>query len=753
MIKRNFLTRVLAVLAVAGFTACGGADKAENKTEEDVLQYVDPFIGTGFHGHTFPGAVVPFGMVQLSPDTHIMGWDASSGYHYDDSLIYGFSHTHLSGTGIGDMGDVLVLPYTGEIKEKMTSAFDKKTESATPGYYQVTLGDYGVKAELTATTRAGVHRYSYPKGENRRVMFDVSHVLQPNWGHKNSKNTFEIVDDQTIRGLRKSKGWASEHYVYFYAKFEEPFIVLKTKLDGKDYEEDKGEGEAVTLYLDFGKSDKPVVAKVAISPVSEAGAERNLTAEVKDFDFDRVRKEAVRTWDSALSKMRIKTSDTEAKKSFYTALYHSMMAPMVYGDVDGQYRGMDLKVHQTDKFTNYTVFSLWDTFRALHPLMTIIEPERSAEWTESLMLKYEEGGMLPKWPLAGNYTGTMVGYPAISVIADNMAKGLVKLDSKKVLEASLTSAEYNPEKISHLADRMVARVMPRHNYFINKIGYSPADSIGGSVSYGLEHAYYDWCVARICEIVGDKEGQARFDKRAKGYKNYYDPSVGFMRGKNADGSWKTPFSPNYSDHSNGDYIEGNAWQWSWFVPHDVEGYIELMGGPEKFTAKLDELFTTTAKVEGEHASGDITGLIGQYAHGNEPSHHIPYMYNYAGKAWKAQERVDQILKEMYKPTPAGIRGNEDCGQMSAWYVLSSAGFYQVSPGDPTYALGRPLFDEVTFRIKGGEFKVTAENNSSDNKYVQSVTLDGKTLDKPFFKHSDIKAGSELHFVMGPAPKK
>ncbi len=717
----------------------------------DPIDYVDPFIGTGEHGHTFPGAAMPFGMVQLSPDTHLDGWDASSGYHNDDPQIYGFSHTHLSGTGIGDMGDILLLPFTGAPSDTMQATFSKASETATPGHYQVTFDNYQVKAELTATTRVGVHRYTYGEDQDQHLMIDLGHILQSNWGHKSVEGTLEVVDSQTIRGYRKSSGWAYDHPVYFYLTCSRPFEI-SSMLNGNqavDLVNQQVEGSHLKAFLGFGKSAEALVVKVGLSPVSMEGAQKNMETEMPNWDFDAIKDAAQAEWRKRLSVIEITSSDEAVLKNFYTALYHSLFAPMCYQDVDGKYRGMDKRIHQAAPGkTNYTVFSLWDTFRAWHPLMTIVEPAQCEQWVAALLEKYREGGVLPKWPLLANYTGTMVGYPAVSVIADAMVKDLGGFDPALALEAATFSSEYHPEVTARLPEPRAMEVMPKQLKFVANADYIPADSCIASVSYGVECAYYDWCVSKIAEIAGNDSVKEVYQQRAQHYRNYFDPAVGFMRGKMADGSWKTPFSPRYSDHQDGDYVEGNAWQWSWFVPHDVDGLMELMGGKKAFSAKLDSLFIANSEVEGEHASADISGLIGQYAHGNEPSHHIPYLYLYAGDAHKAQNRLDEILYTLYSPTPEGISGNEDCGQMSAWYVLNAMGFYQPCPGDPTYAIGRPVVESATIRLGNGKtFRITTQNNSPKHKYVQQASLNGKVLESLFFTHQQLMAGGELVIEM------
>ncbi|SIR40565.1 GH92 family glycosyl hydrolase [Maribacter ulvicola] len=749
---------ILPFLGLA-FVCCEQPMPKQTTAKVNVLDHVDPFIGTGFHGHTFPGPVMPHGMVQLSPDTKLNGWDASSGYHYADSTIYGFSHTHLSGTGIGDMGDVLLLPFTGGITEqKPVAMFSKSNEHAKVGSYKVAFNNFDVEAELTATTRAGLHRYTFGAAKEKRVLLDVGHLLQESWGHGNVVNKLEIIDNRTIRGLKYTKGWADKHKVYFYAEFSSPFTIDKMIVDGSENSQDlkNYEGKDIFTYLSFAelKDDSALLIKVGISPIDINGAEKNLKAEVPHWNFDKVKKDNQEAWKKELERILITTSNKDRLTIFYTAMYHTMIAPMIYQDVDGRYRGMDKQIHTVEEGeTNYTVYSLWDTFRALHPLMTIINEEKSIDWANNLLLKYEQGGLLPKWPLSANYTGTMIGYPATANLADILSKYPESIDKKKALQASLASAAYNPDIIKLGDEPRKHRLMPLHNKYINEGVHIPADKITKSISYGLENAYYDWCIMQLAKMSENDSIAAVFKDRSKNYARYFNEETGFMRGKNADGSWVTPFSPRYSEHEHSDYVEGNAWQWSWFVPHDVEGFVNLYGSKENFATKLDSLFTVSSEMEGEHISGDITGLIGQYAHGNEPSHHIAYLYNYIGQGWKTQEIVDKILNDFYTTQPDGIIGNEDCGQMSAWYILSSLGFYQVAPGNPTYTIGRPLFDDVSINLDNGKvFKIKIENNSNQNTYVQQIKLNGELLDTPFFQHDDIMNGGELMITMGTKPK-
>lgn len=746
--KTKLFLLSVAVMGLA--TSC--QQKPESQPLADEVQYVDPFIGTGFHGHTFPGATRPYAMVQLSPDTHIMGWDASSGYHYDDHQIYGFSHTHLSGTGIGDLGDILLLPFSGGDSIKPVATFKKETEKATPGYYAVRLDNLGVNVELTSTDRVGFHRYTFDNPKDRRVMLDLGHVLQPNWGHKLVSNDYQLVNDSTVEGTYKTQGWAYFHSVSYRVTFSEPMTKIYQYIDGKM----RSDSLFLKLHSDkdlkfhyrFKESDKPLLVKVALSPVDVEGAEKNMETELPGWDFDQVRAESADIWNKALNKIQIETNDPVIRKNFYTALYHTMIAPFAYQDVDGRYLGMDKKVHTAAAgYTNYTAFSLWDTFRALHPLMTIINPSLASDMGNALVQGYMEGTILPKWPLASSYTGCMVGYPAVSVLADLVAKDLAKGDLNLWAEAGARSSVYRADLAEKFKGTRELDLITRHVYYKDKFGFVPADSIPESVSWGLEMAYYDWCIAQIAAKAGNDTLAKAYQEKASYYKRYLDPETKLMRGVMADGSFRTPFNPRYSSHMKSDYTEGNAFQWSFFVPHDMDNFIAEIGGKKELETRLDTLFTTSSQIDGAEASGDITGLIGQYAHGNEPSHHMAYLYNWTDAPWKGAERLDFIMRNFYTNQPDGIIGNEDCGQMSAWYVLSALGFYQVCPGIPVYAIGRPMVDKATIPVAGGNFEIIVKNNSPENKYVKEAKLNGKVLDTLFFPHADLVKGGTLEIEM------
>ena len=718
----------------------------------DEIKYVDPFIGTGFHGHTFPGATRPFAMVQVSPDTHIMGWDASSGYHYDDREIYGFSHTHLSGTGIGDLGDVALLPFSGGDSIKPVGLFNKDTEKATPGYYAVRLDNFGVNVELTSTDKVGFHKYTYDNPKDRRVMLDLGHILQPNWGLKLVDNSYLFVNDSTVVGTVRTQGWAHFHAVSYRITFSEPIETIYQYVGGKLRQDSLflriNTAEDLKFHYKFPEKAEPLYVKVALSMVDTDGAEKNLMAELPGWDFEATRIKSAEIWNDALNAIEIQSADPTVMVNFYTALYHTMIAPFAYQDVDGRYLGMDKKVHKAEPgYVNYSVFSLWDTFRALHPLMTIINPDLAADWGKVLVQGYKEGGILPKWPLASSYTGCMVGYPAVSVLADLVSKDLADGDLKTWAEAGARSSVYREDLAEKFKGTRELDLITLHPYFKEKYGFVPADSVPESVSWGLEMAYEDWCISQIAAKAGLDSLAKAYAAKGEYYKRYLDPETKMMRPVMGDGSFRTPFNPRYSAHMRSDYTEGNAFQWSFFAPHDMDNFIATIGGKKELETRLDTLFTTSSQVDGEHASGDITGLIGQYAHGNEPSHHMAYLYNWTDSPWKGQERLDYIMREFYTNKPDGIIGNEDCGQMSAWYVMSALGFYQVAPGIPVYTLGRPMVDRALVHVKGGIFEILVKNNSPENKYIKEVTLNGKALETPFFSHADIVKGGKLVFEM------
>jgi predicted alpha-1,2-mannosidase len=712
-------------------------------TKMDYTTFVNPFIGTGGHGHTYPGATLPHGMVQLSPDTRTIGWDACAGYHYDDTTLIGFSHTHLSGTGIGDLGDILFLPFTNELQkvapngedkfEVYGSSFSHKNEKALPGYYSVHLESYNVDVELTTTMRSGFHRYTYPKNEKAGLYVDLTRTI-----HDRRLNASEltIVSDTEIQGMKHVSGWAPDRYIYFYAQFSEPFTA---KVD---------DNKKAVLF--FNEAGKQVLIKVGLSLVDYDGAKQNLFLEASGWNFNDIKEKANDIWNKELSKVKIQTKDEKHKRIFYTALYHTALQPIIISDVDGRYRTMENRIEQDENYTNYSIFSLWDTFRALHPLNTIISPNKNQAMIRSLIRKYDECGILPMWELHSNETGCMIGYHAVSVIVDSYLKDQTDFDIEKAFIACKKSSAYDTTNISPAIDRHILRynLMPYGKYYKNTLGYIPAEIENQSVARGLEYAYNDWLIAQFAKELGCQEDYTLFTNLSENYKHYYDPSTRFMRGKHSDGSWRTPFDPRHSDHNNDDYCEGNAWQWLWFVNHDVGGLVQLMGGEENFITKLDSLFSISSDLHGERISADITGLIGQYAHGNEPSHQTIHLYNQVGKPEKTQELVDQVLQTLYFDDPNGLSGNEDCGQMSAWYVLNSMGFYSYCPGVPYYSIGRPLFDEVSIQLENGNvFTVKATNNAPDKKYIESVKLNGKVLNNLFFSHKALMEGGVLEIKM------
>ncbi len=759
------MKNITSVLMGAGLFLCSAwlmsGCSSRPTSQQDYASYVNPFIGTGGHGHTYPGVVVPNGMIQPSPDTRIDGWDACSGYYYADSTINGFSHTHVSGTGCCDYGDVLLMPTVGRQeyhplgKESQrlayASAFSHEREQAEPGYYSVFLDRYGVQAELTSTQRAAIHRYTFPATDEAGFILDLDYSLQR---QKNEDMCIEVLSDTEIRGSKKTVYWAFDQYIHFYAKFSKPFTYTLVTDSVK-----MGEGSALQptakVLLNFStKKGEQVLVKVGVSAVDKDGAQRNVETEIPAWDFDAVRAAARQSWNEYLSKIDIETEDADQRTMFYTALYHTGMQPNLFTDADGRYLGMDLKVHQNQ--TNeplYTIFSLWDTFRAYHPLMTIIQPEMNQAFIRSLLQKQREGGIFPMWELAGNYTGTMIGYHAASLIADAYTKGYRDFDVEEAYRACLRAAEYDTTGI-HCPALVLPHLMPQAKYWKNKIGYVPCDKDNEAVAKALEYAYDDWCISVLAKALGDTVNQQKYEAFAKGYQKYFDPTTRFMRGVDSKGNWREPFNPRSSNHRNDDYCEGTAWQWTWFVPHDVEGLVALMGGEEAFISKLDSLFTAESALEGELVSADISGLIGQYAHGNEPSHHITHFYNYVGQPWRTQELVDEVLHTLYANNPDGLSGNEDCGQMSAWYILNAMGFYQVCPGKPVYSIGRPLFHNSAIHLDNGKvFTIVVHNNSRVNKYVQKIALNGKELNAPFFTHNDIMQGGTLEITMGSEPLK
>lgn len=706
---------------------------------KDFTQFVDPFIGTGGHGHTYPGAQTPFGMVQLSPDTrNDDSWDGCSGYHYSDSSIIGFSHTHLSGTGVSDYGDVLLMPITGKVNLNSgtsedpdagyRSRFSHKKELSEPGYYSVYLMDYHVKAELTASDRVGYHRYTFTNKGEVSLLLDLIHrdpVIDAE---------IQVVGKNQIVGKRRSKCWAGDQQLFFAIEFSKPFktpTLYNNRLEVTSSDHAKGKLLQSVVSFKVEKAEELEV-KVAISTVSIEGAIKNLDQESKNIDFDQARKLAKECWNSKLGKIEVEGGSLQDKRNFYTALYHSLLTPNISQDIDGYYRGMDGVVHQAEDFTNYSVFSLWDTFRALHPLLTILEPAKSTDFVKCLVQKSKQFGEFPMWELASNDTRCMIGYHAVSLIADAHAKGISDFD--------LAEAFVEMKKTALLDKRGLKAY--------RTLGFVPSNKSSQAVSKTLEYAYNDWCIAQIAKTLKKEDDYHYFMSRASNYQNVYDPSVGFMRGKNDDHTWVKDFDPTAVGYN---YTEGNSFQYSLFVPHDIAGITNQLGGKKELENWLDRLFTTKM----EHELGDdtdVSGLIGQYAHGNEPSHHMAYLYNYADKPWKTQAMVRQIMKTQYKDKPDGLCGNEDCGQMSAWYVLSAMGFYSDCPGSSNYSLGSPLFNKVILHMDNEkEFVIIANNNSEDNKYIQSINLNGVVSNSYLLPHSEIAGGGELLLEMGKEP--
>lgn len=716
-------------------------------TTENLTSLVDPKIGSGGHGHVFVGANVPFGMVQLGPTSIPQEWDWTSGYHDSDSTVIGFSHTHLSGTGIGDLFDITVMPVTGDSLtfargqeddpgSGLWSYADRTREICRPGYYSVPLLRYGIKAELTATERVGMHRYTFPASDNAGIVFDLK-----NGGcwDRLTDAAIEYVDSTAIRGYRYSTGWADDQKIYFYAEFSKPFKDLY--IHSENY---------VPQYAkaDFDTEEgEEILLKVALSPVSMEGAYSNMQAELPGWDFDAAVTRAEEAWNRELSAIRISIADKDAEKIFYTAMYHTMTAPAVFCDADGKYRGADGKIYENHAYSTYTIFSLWDTYRAAMPLYSIFQPERYTDFVNTMLAIYREQGKLPVWHLHGCETDCMVGNPGIPPVADAMVKGFPDIDYEYAFEAMKHSA-LRPD---------------RGQDYRMEYGYIPCDLMNESVAYDLEYAIADRAIANAADVLSDcNYGESKeyyenehryFLDRSKSYRHLFDSTLGFIRGKDSKGRFRKEYSPFTSTHRADDYCEGNGWQYTWLVPHDVEGLIECFGGKEAFLDKLDSLFTVSSVLEG-NASPDISGLIGQYAHGNEPSHHILYLYAMAGEPCKTADKVREVLETLYSTDAQGLSGNEDVGQMSAWYIMSALGFYQVEPGSDRYWFGSPLIDSAdiyTGRRKDGSetrFKVIVKDNSPENKYIQSITLNGQPYRKGYIRHSDLAAGGCLEIQMG-----
>lgn len=748
---------IAALLALSLATPSLGQSASDN---------VDPFIGTGGEGHTFPGAVAPFGMVQLSPDTdtsHVIrdSYKWAAGYRYTDPTIQGFSHTHFSGAGHSDLGDFLVMPAVGEAValepgdpakpgSGYRSRFDHKDEVAKPGYYAVTLSDPGVRAEMTAGTRIGVHRYAFPAGKAAHLVIDLRSSLY-NYPGKILWSSLRLAPDGTLSGARETRGWAPGRKLYFAMRFSAPlrdhaFVSTEKDVPYKGFQGPgrgsealaEKSGRGLVARLDFGALTAPLEVKVAISSVDEAGAVANLDSEPGDFDAVCAKTRAA--WDKALGMLAI-DAPAPMKTSVATALYHTLLAPSVAGDADGRYRGPDDQVHQAKDFTFRSTFSLWDTFRAEHPLLTLVQPEKTnSDIVRSLLAsrRYSPDGILPVWQFQGRETWTMIGYHAVPVIADAYLKGVGGFDAREALEAMVASASYAP--YGGLGDYM-------------KLGYVAIDREPEAASKTVEYAYDDWTIARMARAMGRKDIADTFDKRAANWRNSFDAKTGFVRARKSDGAFRVPFDPTAINYGS-DYTEGNAWQYSWFVPQDQAGLVQAMGGDKASVAKLDAMFDyDNSKLDYSHAE-DIAGLIGQYIHGNEPSHHVAYLYNYAGAPWRTQARLTQIVASQYKPTPDGLSGNDDLGQMSAWLVFTALGFYPVTPGSLEYVIGRPFVNRAALALPGGKtFTIIAEGLDDAHPYVGSVSLNGRPLARGFIRHGEIMAGGELRFVMQAGPNK
>ena len=736
----------LLVLSATLLTNCKSNSEKKSAKYDDLVQFVNPFIGTGGHGHTYPGATVPFGMIQVSPDNGFSSWDWCSGYHYSDSIVAGFSHLHLSGTGIGDLADILFMPINKKIEltTKTTSrdllayksTYSHKNETSKPGYYQVYLNDSKINVELTASQRTAFHKYTFTDKNIQSVIIDLGFAI--NWD-KATKTEITIENETTISGYRYSTGWAKNQKVFFVAQFSKPISKWGLVADEKNIAGIKASGEKTIAQLFFdNKNSKELFSKVAISSVSVANAKENL--DKSDFNFEKVKATAGKTWNTALNPIEVETPVDSLKTIFYTALYHAQLAPVTYSDKNGQFRREDDQIITAKNYTAYSTLSLWDTFRAENPLLTLLAPNKVSDLINSMLAYYETKKILPVWTLYANETNTMTGYHAIPVIMNAYKNGIKGFDVEKAYEAMKTTMMQNERGLD----------------LYKKYGFIPYNLLDESVTITLEYAYDDWCVAQMAKALGKNEDYQFFLNRSKAYQYLFDSKTGFMRGKSADGkSWNEPFDPKHSNHrEHTDYTEGNAWQHSWFVPHNVDEFISLHGGNEKFSKRLEQLFTESSEITGNNVSADISGLIGQYAHGNEPSHHIAYMFNHANQPWRTQYWVRHILDTQYNTTPNGLSGNEDCGQMSAWYIFSSMGLYPMNPASGEYEIGSPIFEKTTIKLpKGKTFTIEAENVSNKNFYIQSATLNGVPFNQTTITHQQLLEGGTLHFVMGSEPNK
>ncbi|KRD06529.1 sugar hydrolase [Flavobacterium sp. Root901] len=755
------------------FTANTNAQKKENNLK-NLVQYVDPMIGTAKMGHTYPGATVPFGSVQLSPETDTIAYSLNgkyngevykycAGYQYEDKTIVGFSHTHFSGTGHSDLGDFLIMPTTGKLQlnpgvaskplSGYRSAFSHSTEKAEPAYYSVLLEDHNIKAELTATTRVGMHQYTFPKSDEAHIILDLTSGIY-NYDKKNVWTFVRVENDTLITGYRQTNGWARTRTVYFAMSFSKPIKSYGQAAQEKSvyrgfwgrFDQTKNfpemAGQNLKLFFDFDTNEgEKIKIKMALSPVSSAGALENMKKEIPDWDFERVKKQSQEIWNKELSKIQVETIQKEDLINFYTAMYHAFLGPTEYMDLDGNYKGLDMNVHKASNFTNYTSYSLWDTYRALHPLFNIVQPKRNSDMINSMLAHSDQSvhKMLPIWSHYANENWCMIGYHSVSVIADAIVKGNINFDAEKALQACVNTA-----KVAYF-DGL--------EYYMKK-GYVPEDKNGSSVSKTLEYAYDDWAIAQAAKKLGKTEIYNEFIERSKNYKNVYDDKTGFMRPKLNDGTFKKEFDP-LDTHGQG-FIEGNSWNYSLYVPQYPAEMIKMMGGNEKFKIRLDSLFNMHLPDKYFENTEDITrdGIIGNYVHGNEPSHHVVYLYNWTDSPWKSQDKIRMILKKMYRNGADGLGGNDDFGQMSAWYIFSSLGFYPVAPGSDEYALGSPLVKKAIFNLENGKtFEVETVNQSDKNVFVSKVLLNGKPLDRQFLKHADIINGGKITFYMSAKPNK
>lgn len=734
MYKQLFISFICILRLLSGMTV-----NAQHFTE-----YVDPLIGSGGHGHVFVGANVPFGAVQVGPSNFYKGWDWCSGYNYGDSVIIGFPQLHLSGTGIGDLGDILIMPYMGDIKldkgietrqySGYSSRYSHKNEKVSPGYYAVKLDDYGVEVELTASERVGYHRYKFPQGENARIIIDLKEGIND----KSTDTYIELTDQYTIKGYRSSSGWAKKQQVFFAIRSSVPVKMFGVYENNKQISDKKGKGESIKGVITFARAPEEISLKVGISPVSADNALANIKVETPDWDFEKVKREALDKWEKELSKIEIETKNEADKTIFYTSLYHTMMHPSLFNDHNGDYMGSDWKVYKKASYNNYTIFSLWDTYRAAHPLFTITNPDRVGDFVNSMLAVFDQTGALPIWHLRGYETGTMVGISSFQVIAEAWLKGCKGFDAERAYEALKATAMSDIRGLD----------------FVRELNPIPSDVMKNRpVATALEYAIGDACIALMARKMKKDEDYAYFKKRAESYRSYYDKETGFFRGIMSNGEWNPVFDPIKSQRPYAtDYAEGNAWQYLWLVPQDVYGLIDLLGGEEAFIDRLDQFFSLSSDPSDSDILIDLTGEIGQYAHGNEPSHHIAFLYAYAGQQWKTARLVRHIMREFYTDKPDGIIGNEDCGQMSAWYIFSSLGFYPVLTASGEYVIGSPLFDKATIHLENGNhFTIESVDNFPENIYIQSVELNGKAYSHTSITHQDIINGGTLKFRMGNKP--